>query len=341
MSAASNSSSLDSIFNSKYDEFVANLRDVFPELSAALDASTALPLSDRIAKFREEVMPVAGNPNRNSATNPGKILPGVELTDAQWSSISSNSQSSIQEFITVLSFSILLDANTAADFGEGGKEGFDTFLKSMKDKMSKVDFSSFTDKFAKMFGADGSSIPKLPEKFMKGHIARLAEEMMRDFKPEDFGLDPETLKECESEPNKAFEMLLKAYTSNPAILQNSIQKIGKRLQAKIQSGAIRPQQIVAEAEELMKEFSENPGFVEMMESFRSVFGMEDPDLARKTGNEQSARMAIIRERLRKKAAANQAAAAASGGAGGGAGGPSVTPVQQTKAKHSGGGKKRK
>jgi hypothetical protein len=340
--STANSSSLDSIFNSKYNEFVANLRDVFPELTPALDTAYSFCIEDRITKFREEVMPVAGNPNRNSAENPGKILPGVELTDVQWSSISSNSQSSIQEFITLLSFSILLDSNSASDFGEGGKEAFDTFLKSMKDKMSNVDFSSFTDKFAKLFGMDGAGIPKLPEKFMKGHIARLAEEMMRDFKPEDFGLDPDTIKECESEPSKAFEMLLKAYTSNPAILQNSIQKIGKRLQAKIQSGAIRPQQIVAEAEELMKEFSENPGFVEMMESFRSVFGMEDPDLARKTGNEQSARMAIVRERLRKKAAANQAAAAAAaaaGGSGGGAGGPSPTPTQ-AKPKH-GGGKKRK
>lgn len=340
MSAASNSSSLDSIFNSKYDEFVGNLREVFPELTPALDAAIALPLADRISKFREEVMPVAGNPNRNSAVNPGKILPGVELANTQWSSISSNSQSSIQEFITLLSFSVLLDANTAADFGEGGKEAFDTFLKSMKDKMSKVDFSSFTDKFATMFGADGSNIPKLPEKFMKGHIARLAEEMMRDFKPEDFGLDPDTLKECESEPTKAFEMLLKAYTSNPAILQNSIQKIGKRLQAKIQNGSIKPQQIVAEAEELMKEFSENPGFVEMMESFRSVFGMEDPDLARKTGNEQSARLAIVRDRMRKKLAAKQAAAAGTvpgGGAGGGAGGPTPGPAKSGGS----GGKKRK
>lgn len=306
--STSESSSLDSIFQSKYDEFVANLRDVFPELVPALDVAHALPLPERIAKFREEVMPVAGNPNRNSSANPGKILPGVALTDEQWSSISSNSQSSIQEFLTLLSFSILLDMNSSSAFGEDTKDAFDSFLKGMKDKMSNVDFSSFTGKFAKLFGMNGDSIPKLPEKFMKGHIARLAEEMMRDFKPEDFGLDPETLKECESEPTKAFEMLLKAYTSNPAILQNSIQKIGKRLQAKIQSGAIRPKEIVAEAEELMKEFSENPAFVEMMESFRSVFGMEDPDLARKTGNEQSARMSIVQQRLRKKLEAKKAAA---------------------------------
>lgn len=323
--SASESSSLDSIFQSKYDEFIGNLREVFPELAPALNVAHGLPLPERIAKFREEVMPVAGNPNRNAATNPGKILPGVALTDEQWSSISSNSQSSIQEFLTLLSFSILLDMNSSTAFGEDTKEAFDSFLKGMKDKMSNVDFSSFTSKFAKMFGMNGEGIPKLPEKFMKGHIARLAEEMMRDFKPEDFGLDPETLKECESEPNKAFEMLLKAYTSNPAILQNSIQKIGKRLQAKIQSGAIRPQQIVAEAEELMKEFSENPAFVEMMESFRSVFGMEDPDLARKTGNEQSARMSIVQQRLRKKLEAKKAAAAGlpvnppGGGAGGGKG----------------------
>jgi hypothetical protein len=79
------------------------------------------------------------------------------------------------------------------------------------------------------------------------------------------------------------------------------------------SGEIRPQEIVAEAEELMKTFSENPAFVEMMETFRSLFGMEDMDVARSAGREGSARMAIVRERLRKKMEAKRAAAGAGAG----------------------------
>jgi type II secretory pathway component PulF len=94
------------------------------------------------------------------------------------------------------------------------------------------------------------------------------------------------------------------------MLQKTIAKIGKRLQQKIMSGAIRPQEIAREAEELMKEFSTNSSFVEMMESLKSAFGMEDMDMARAAGKESSARLATVRDRLRKKLEKRQAAQAA-------------------------------
>ncbi len=200
--------------------------------------------------------------------------------------------------------------------------------------MDKVDFSSFTDKFAKIFGATGEGMPKIPEKFLKGHIARLAEEIVRDFKPEDFGLDVSEMSKHGDDPTKAFEMLMRVYTTNPGIIQKSIQKIGKRLQQKIQSGAIRPQEIIREAEELMKEFSENPAFVDMMDSFRGIFGMgggDDPDLMHGGGGagSQSARMSLVRERLRKKVEERQAAAAAAASGGGaGSAAPVSTPARK-------------
>ncbi len=306
MSATAATPAPESIFNSKYDEFAGNLRDVFPELAVDIDAAVALDAAARVEGFRTQVLATASNYKREVAVNPGFVLPNVLLTDAQWASISESSQKSIQEYLTLLAFSVMLDG--AAPFGEESKEAFEEFMGSWKDKMSKVDFSSFTEKFASMFGMKEGAMPKLPEKFMKGHLARLAEEMMRDFKPEDFGLDVEELKKFENEPSKAFEMLLKVYTSNPAVIQNSIQKIGKRLQAKIQSGAINPKEIASEAEELMKEFSTNPAFVEMMGSFKNLFGMEDPDLARSAGREGSARLAMVRDRLRKKQEARKGAA---------------------------------
>ena len=305
MSAAS--TPFDSIFNSKYDEFLINIRDVYPELSAELDAAAALTVERRIAEFRTQVLQVAGNYKRDVTANPGAILPGVILTDDLWASISETSQKSIQEYLTLLAFSVMLDGTDA--FGEESKAAFEEFTSTWKDRMSNVDFSSFTDKFASLFGMKDGGMPSLPEKFLKGHLAKLAEEMMRDFKPEDFGLDVEELKQYEKEPAKAFEMLMRVYTTNPGVIQKSIQKIGKRLQAKIQSGAISPQEIASEAEELMKEFSSNPAFVEMMGSFKSMFGMEDPDLARQAGREGNARLALVKERLRKKMEARKAAAA--------------------------------
>jgi hypothetical protein len=61
---------------------------------------------------------------------------------------------------------------------------------------------------------------------------------------------------------------------------------------------------------MMKEFSENPAFVEMMESLRKTFNFEDPEAAAAAGKPESARLAMIKARLRQKQAANAAAAAA-------------------------------
>lgn len=297
----------ESIFQVKYVEFANNLHDVFPESAAEIAAAIALTAEERVDGFKTYVLPIAGDFKRDSSVNPGIVLPNITLTDAQWSSISDNSKKSIQEYLTLLAFTFMMDTNSP--FGDDSKAAFGDFMGSLKEKMSGIDFSSITEKFASMFGGSAEGM-KLPEKFMKGHLARLAEEMMRDFKPEDFGLDVEELKKYENEPTKAFDMLLKVYTTNPGVIQGSIQKIGKRLQAKIQSGAIKPQEIAAEAEELMKEFSSNPAFVEMMGSFKTMFGMEDPDLARAAGREGNARLALVKERLRKKMEARKAGGAA-------------------------------
>jgi hypothetical protein len=135
------------------------------------------------------------------------------------------------------------------------------------------------------------------------------------------------MEECEKNPAKAFELLVQTFTRNPTLIQSTIQKIGKRLQHKIQTGAIKPQEIAREAEELMKEFSENEEFVELMGTFKSAFGFEDMGLARQAGKEQSARMAMVKERLRKKLDAKRGAAA--GGAGAGAGASASTGATNT------------
>ena len=153
------------------------------------------------------------------------------------------------------------------------------------------------------------TMPKLPEKFLRGHLAKLAEELVRDIRPEDLGLTPELLAQLEESPSRAFEMLIQVFTKNPQSLQNTFQRIGKKLQQKVASGQIKPQEIAREAEELMKEFAENTDFVEMMESLKSAFGMEDMDLAKKAGQEGSARLAAVRSRLNKKKEVKAAAAA--------------------------------
>ena len=61
---------------------------------------------------------------------------------------------------------------------------------------------------------------------------------------------------------------------------------------------------------MMKEFSENPAFVDMMDSMRKAFSFEgNMEGARAAGMEQSVRLNMVRERLRRKAETNAAAKA--------------------------------
>lgn len=314
-----------SVFQTKYDEFAKELLETFPEQSVAIAAAVALTPAERLVRFQADV-----KVHDDEGVNPGFLLPGVALPDDVWTSLSEANRKVLRDYVRLLSMCCFLEgfgSEGKDKEGPEGKEGkgtpawMDKVMGDWKSKLSSMDFEGLLKKCAGLFGGSdkdatdtsgnptgGFKLPKLPEKFLKGQLAKLAEEIVKDIKAEDLGLTPEMMAECEASPSRAFELLLQVMTKNPGILQSTIKKIGKRLQQKIQSGSIRPQEIAKEAEELMKEFSENTEFVGMMDSFKSAFGFEDMDTARKTGNEGSARLSLVKERLRKKLAAKEAAA---------------------------------
>ena len=308
-----------SVFQSKYEEFAKELLETFPEQGAAITAAIALTPAERLVRFQADV-----KVNDDETANPGALLPGVAFSDAVWASLSAANRKVLRDYVRLLSMCCFLEGfGSEGVKGSKGSEGakgtpawMDKVMGDWKSKLSSMDFDGLLKKCAGLFGgstdkdasgAGGFQLPKLPEKFLKGQLAKLAEEIVKDIKAEDLGLTPEMMAECEASPSRAFELLLQVMTKNPGILQTTIKKIGKRLQQKIQSGSIRPQEIAKEAEELMKEFSENTEFVGMMDTFKSAFGFEDMETARKTGNEGSARLSLVKERLRKKLAAKEAA----------------------------------
>jgi ParB-like chromosome segregation protein Spo0J len=88
---------------------------------------------------------------------------------------------------------------------------------------------------------------------------------------------------------------------NPTTIQKAMMRVAKKLQEKVQRGELKPQELAAEAEELMKEFESHPAFVELMETFRSAFGTDNMQQAKAQGRESEARLSAIQKRLRKKA----------------------------------------
>jgi hypothetical protein len=290
-----------SVFQKKYEEFASELLSTFPELATNIQGALALSPDDRIKRFKTEINMIGST---DTTVNPGVIMPGISIPEELWNSLSDSNKKAIYEYVKLLSMCSFLEGGFDGD--SKGKEWMDDLMKDWKGKLDSVDFEGLMGKFAKVFAGNkdasgnGFTMPQLPEKFLKGHLAKLAEEIVRDIKPEDLGLTQEMIDECEKSPSRAFTILVQVFTKNPGAIQGTIKKIGNRLQQKVQSGAIRPQEIAREAEELMKEFASNPQFVDVMESIKSMFGFEDMDLARQAGREGSARLSAVQQRLRKK-----------------------------------------
>lgn len=320
------------VFQTKYEEFAKELLETFPELAPAIQASLALSPTERLTRFQKEVRPSA-----DSTQSIGALLPGVILPAATWATLSPSNQKVIWEYVRLLSMCCFLEGFGSPDETHT-KSWMEDIMGSWKDKLGSLDMEGLFKKFSGIFGSgmdtsggSGFSMPKLPEKFLKGQLAKLAEEIVRDIKPEDLGFTPEMMAECEKSPSKSFDILLQVFTKNPAIIQSTIKKIGKRLQQKIQSGAIRPNEIAKEAEELMKEFAGNADMVGMMDSFKTAFGFEDMDIAKAAGKEGSARLNIVKERLRKKMEEKKAAASSSNSSSSSSSGNTVVTPSEAEA----------
>jgi hypothetical protein len=329
------SDSLEAIFQAKYDEFAAALTDVFPELTENIKLALEIGAADRVKMYKTLVMPTAGNPKRDPSVFPGMVLPGVFINEAAWNSATEGTRKAINQFLSLMTFSFLMrEGGSGVEGGLGGDEDAfkawaDKFMNEWRSKMDRTDFKAFADRFKDMFGGGGAGmdrLPPFPEKFKNGRLAKLAEDIVKELKPEEFGLDAETMKQCETDPSRAFEILMQSTMRNPGVIQNAMKRIVKKLQDKFQRGEFNPKDLAAEAEEMMKEFSENPAFVDMMESLRKTFNFEDPEAAAAAGKPESARLALVKARLRQKQAAKAAATAATGATTGAATGAAAMPA---------------
>ncbi len=308
MSETQESPSIADIFNKHYSEFAEELAGACPEYEVAIQAAGALDVPTRLRRYRDEVVPSA-SPLRDGGTCPGTVLPGVVIEASVWAELSDATKEAIQRYKSVLTFCCLYDGAKDLLHGDGAKaklDGFDfssfagSFMGDMKDKLKDFNLGGLSEKIAKMIESQAENLKKLPERLLKGNLGKLIMEIVGEVKPEDFGIMPADIQACETNPASAFDLVSKLYTQNPQILQKTMMRIVKKLQAKFMSGELRIETMASEAEEFIKEFADNPAMVELMETFRNTFGMMDMDSARAAGREGDARRNIVRERLRAK-----------------------------------------
>ena len=316
-------------FDSTYTQFLDELSETFPEFVTALTAARTLP--DRQAQFLAIWTPLTSEvatKNASIFTTTGiPLVPGVVMTASLWAELSPTTHTALWTYLS----SLLLLAASESKKELWDLSGFAHDMEEMMKNLKSTDGETPTlmkELFEKLGNmAKGFGMPdlsgaagaagaagkgfKIPERLFKGHIAKIAEELVKEFKPEDFGISPELLKS--DDPASVFTYLQEVFTKKPELLMGAAQKIAKRIQAKFQKGEIKREDIIREAEELMKEFSENEAFSSMFGSLSEMMKMNEKE----SGSDGSARLRETRERMRKKQAEKAAAAAAAttGGSG--------------------------
>ena len=284
---------MEETFHNKYDEFCVDLEGACPELKDDIDKARSIPNAERMDKYQKMVLKYRKD---NDALR--VVLPGVVISDNLYNSLSKNTQKAINDYNSILDLCVIY---TTGDVEGITQEWVDSMMREWRTKMEGADFSKMSSRFFDLFGKNGETLPPLPEKFLKGQIAKLAEDLVKEFNPEDFGLSPEDIEACEKDPSRAFEILIQVSTKNPNVIQNALKRIGSKLQNKIKSGAIKPQELAKEAEELIQEFQNNPAFVEILEGFKGAFDFGDMDFTKPNGGgDGNARLNAARDRLRKK-----------------------------------------
>ena len=323
---------MEATFSTTYSQFLKELALTFPEYAAALKAAESCAAADFGAIWSPHTGAVAAQ-DATLFSGAGMLLvPGVRMTAALWAELSPATQKAIWKYLSSL---LLLYTAETKEEGLWDLSGFKADVDAMMKRLSeKTDLSGvpdmggampagFASLFEKLIGmagkrvvgeageaaaaatpgaADASAKPsafKVPERLFKGHIAKIAEELVREFKPEEFGIDAAMLES--KDPAHVFTYLQEIFTKRPEVMMNAAQKIGKRLQAKFAKGEINRDEIIREAEELMKEFSDNEAFSGLFGSLGELFKSGEKE----SGNEGSARRREVQERLRKKAAAKK------------------------------------
>jgi hypothetical protein len=326
-------------FSATYVQFVTELLETFPEYADALNAAKV------DTKARENFLAVWKTHTNNIAvqndtifTDAGlELVPGFSMTAKLWSELSNNSKTAIWRYLTsLLLIAAAFDSGSKTDgiWDISGfehdmeemmkrlKAGEDHGMKEIFEKLSKLaegfGMKDLSGAFEGLGGMDADGKPKfkIPERLFKGHIAKIAEEIVGEFNPEDFGLSPEILNS--NDPTKIFTFLQEIFTQKPDMLMGIAQRIAKKIQAKFQRGDFNRDELIREAEELMKEFSDNEAFSGLFEQLGEMLKGGEKE----SGNEGSARRREVQERLKKKAA-EKAAKKAAGGAGGAAVGVSA------------------
>lgn len=266
----------------------------------------------------------------------GLLLGAVALTPALWGELSVATQGAIWRYLRTLALEAAMESDDIDDGAMGvlmaimleekqsdgdveaaieeAQEHLNPLLERLRGMMAAATAGVSGESPTDASGISFPPLPEIPERLKNGRIARLAQELARQFDPSEFGIDPAMLSG--DDPMAVLQRLAEFYQRDPSQIMRGAQRVAERIKRQILGGSLDRDALIAEAREFVELFRDHPLFKEPIAKFESLMGAgglaEMFSGGGGSGGGGSERLRRVQERLRKKTAAK---AAAAGGAG--------------------------
>lgn len=320
-----------SAFTKTLSGFCDELRLTFPELTVFVDRAASTVSAAHFWSSWSGALDILLERDvaRLMSERRGFLVGAVRLTESLWGELSANTQTAIWRYLRTLVLEAAMEANldslstetmsalmailTAERLEKGGEEADAAAAEMMEDSMAHL--TPLMERLKGMLGGlgegidlSGMTMPEIPERLRNGRIAKLAEEMAKQFRPEEFGIDPALLVGDNVE--EILRRLAELYQRDPTLLITGAKRVAERIKNRIMSGSLNRDELVAEAQEFVTLFKEHPMFKDALEKFQGLMG--EGGLAGMFGGGSgsgapSERRRAVQERLRRKMEARKAA----------------------------------
>jgi len=297
-------------FSATLTSFCDDLRLSLPELSVQIDRAAKVSPAEFLKAWRPHLetlktCSVAGLFEKRG----GSLISSVNLTKRIWTELSASSQAVIWKYLRTLALEAVVETGSdkldeasmkilmeiLVEEKIGTKDSMKPLLERLKEFMgSSVDISA------------GMAFPEIPEHLRTGRIAKLAEELTKQFDPTEFGIDPELLKGDNIE--LILTKLAETFQGDPTKLMAGAKAMAEKIKKKISGGSVNRDELIAEAKEFMALFKDHPLFKEGLSKVEAMMGGGDLGSMFGSTAEPSARRSTVQERLRKKLAERKSGA---------------------------------
>ena len=264
----------------------------------------------------------------SNGENNCEFIPGIDFAKLWKEDISDNTRSVIWKYLQLLLFSVVNDIEDTDAFGDTAKlfEAIDAneFKSKLEETMSSME-TFFEDMSGVEDGGDGESkkrdisgvLPNAEEmhnhinSMLGGKLGELAQEIAEETATE-LGIDLESVDNNENK--QAMDSVFKKLLRNPQKLMGLVDKIGKKLKNKVESGELKQSELMEEAMTMMQKMKDMPGMGNIKQMM-SKMGVNPGSLgkmnmgAMTSALQQNISQSKTRERLQAKLAQRKAAAA--------------------------------